>query len=253
MSDERLIKDCRLYRLPRGGHAPEEYEDAGAGDRARGRFAVADGASESTFAGRWAQLLVEGFTSSPLPQPQPLVEWIAPLQVQWLSEAETTELSWYAEAKVREGAFATFLGLMVERTGVLFWRRTVWWARAVGDSCLFHVRAGELLRSFPVINAAEFGNSPWLVGSRPEALQSIRQQESSAEGDAAVGDVFWLMTDALAQWFLRQVECGGRPWESLEPLLANPEDDGSFSTWIAGLRDRQEIRNDDVTLLAVCL
>ena len=47
--------------LPKRGHSPEEYEDALAGDPRSGRFAVADGASESSFAGLWAR------AGSPIP------------------------------------------------------------------------------------------------------------------------------------------------------------------------------------------
>ncbi len=39
--------------LPKRGNTEDEYEDAWAVDPARGRFAVADGASETSFAGRW--------------------------------------------------------------------------------------------------------------------------------------------------------------------------------------------------------
>jgi len=41
----------RALGLPKRGHSAEEYEDAFAGDPKVGRFAVADGASESSFAG----------------------------------------------------------------------------------------------------------------------------------------------------------------------------------------------------------
>ena len=40
----------RALSLPKQGHATDEYEDAWAADPAAGRFAVADGASESVFA-----------------------------------------------------------------------------------------------------------------------------------------------------------------------------------------------------------
>jgi hypothetical protein len=57
------------------------------------------------------------------------------------------------------------------------------------------------------------------------------------------------MTDALAQWFLLRHEQGGRPWEELAALQEEPE--GAFAAWVEERRDRDYLRNDDVTLLTV--
>src|SRR5262249_61547162 len=74
---------------------------------------------------------------------------------------------WYMEeALSRGGAFAPFLGLVLEPNpdGPAPWK---WQAHAVGDSCLFLVRRGEPVLSFPLAHSAEFGSTPRLVGSRP--------------------------------------------------------------------------------------
>src|SRR5207237_3291793 len=101
------------------------------------------------------------------------------------------------------GAFATFLGLVVEEAG--------WHALAVGDSCLFQVRDGGLLRAFPLTRAADFGNSPHLVGSRAPGPGGTHPPGLRKQGDRRPGDRLWLMTDALAQWFLRDAEAGRAP------------------------------------------
>lgn len=70
------------FSLCKEGNKPEEYEDAFAGDPRSGRFAVADGASESSFACLWAKLLVNGFVA---PREAPTTaSWITPLQQQWV-------------------------------------------------------------------------------------------------------------------------------------------------------------------------
>jgi hypothetical protein len=251
MSDVTSIQHVTHFWLPKAGHTLEEYEDAGGADQSQGRFAIADGASESAFARQWAESLVEGFAGAP--RPLNLREWLLPCQQRWHQAITAGPLPWYAEAKVQEGAFATFLGLVIETTGVLFWKRTRWLAVAVGDSCLVQVRAGQLLQSFPLHSAAEFSNSPWLVRSHPEALARLQGQELLAEGDCQPGDRLWLMTDALAQWFLEQAERGGQPWEPIDALGMEADGQRRFAEWIEGLRERREIRNDDVTLLAVWL
>ncbi|HEV3261374.1 MAG TPA: protein phosphatase 2C domain-containing protein [Gemmataceae bacterium] len=235
----------RAFSLPKKGHVDDEYEDASAGDAERGRFAVADGASESSFASLWAGLLAAEFVRAPLGRKRPWANWLPPLRDRWAQEIGGRELPWYAEEKLRLGAFATLVGLVV---GKAHWR-----AVAIGDSCLFHVRQGRLLHSFPVSRSEEFGNNPRLVGSRTPAPDAVQQQQVRAHGAWQPNDQFLLMTDALAQWFLQQVEGGNKPWEVLDRLLDEPEDNAVFASWIDGLRGRGRLRNDDVTLVAVDL
>src|SRR5262245_6886802 len=103
--------EFRTLWLPKRGNAVDEYEDASAGDPARGRFAIADGATESAFAGIWARLLVEGFVRDDVPHLGRWTHWLPPLQERLLTEVGGQEMPWYAESKLEEGAFATFLGL----------------------------------------------------------------------------------------------------------------------------------------------
>src|SRR5581483_6124726 len=131
-------------------------------------FAVADGASESSFAALWAQLLVEGFTH-PAKREDPESDWLAPLSERWAAAVDGRPLPWYAEAKREQGAFATLLGLVFRRPATALGGGGRWRALAVGDSCLFQVRQDQLVKSFPVNCSQEFGNRPALLCSRPRA------------------------------------------------------------------------------------
>jgi hypothetical protein len=265
MIEPGLVIGYRVFRLPRQGYVLEECQDASAADPQRGRFAIADGAAESPYSALWAHLLVEEFVrqSERLPR---WANWLPSLQDRWAAQTairhpssvtrsppETTVdggagVPWYLEAGLIQGAFATFLGLVIEETS--------WQAVAVGDSCLFQVRQGELVRAFPIVHAADFSNAPWLVGSRTSPGEVPHKNGLQQQGDWQPGDRLWLMTDALAQWFLVQVEAGSKPWLALEPLLHLVGDDEAqyaFDFWIEGLRAARQLRNDDVTLLAVSL
>jgi hypothetical protein len=153
-------------------------------------------------------------------------------------------LPWYGEMKRAEGAFATLLGLAFRRQPDLaepdFWR-----AVAVGDSCLFQVRGSHIVVAFPLTRSVEFGSRPALIGSAEPAAGTPPPPVYQARGSWLPGDEFWLLTDALAHWFLRQHELGRRPWERLRPLA----DQGAFAALVDELRDQGELRNDDVTLL----
>ena len=236
----------REFRLARRGHPLAECQDAAAADPERGRFAVADGAAESSLAAPWARLLVEDFVGAPGP-PAGWASGLPRLRQRWAAEsgggADPAALPWYLEGQHRRGAFATFLGLAVEGDR--------WHALAVGDSCLFQVRAGALVEAFPLARAADFGNAPWLVGSRAPAAEAPAAGALHHEGELSPGDRVWLMTDALAQWFLAEAEKGGTPWDDLDALPAAPDPDAAFAAWVENLRAARRLRNDDVTLLSV--
>ncbi len=97
----------RVLSLHKHGGTADEYEDGWAADTDRGRFAVADGASESAFAGLWARLLAQSFIAAA--RPYDLSGWLSEARRRWSEEMMGLELPWYAEMKREQGAFATLL------------------------------------------------------------------------------------------------------------------------------------------------
>ena len=250
---------------PKAGNSPEEYEDAfravcpepdepdadeGA-DAGMARAAVADGASESAFAREWANGLAEAFTAAPPDlcalTEEALTDWLAPAREEWREGVPWDRLPWHGEAKARAGAFATLLGLAFEDApdsdDGLAWR-----ALAVGDSCLFLVRDGRLAVSFPLEDAAAFGNTPALVCSNPDNADAGDLWEGVRQlgGECEAGDRFILASDAIACWFLAAEAAGERPWEAIAALA--PED---WDGWVEEQRQSGLMHNDDVTLLAL--
>jgi hypothetical protein len=237
------------FHLPKRGNAAQEYEDALATDPAADRYAVADGASESSYSGLWARLLAEGFVGS-AGKPWRDLDWLPPLRKRWAAEVDKLPLSWYAEMKREQGAFATLLGLAFRPP--LEGQPGIWRALAVGDSCLFRTRSGRLLKAFPLSDSKGFGNQPRLLGSRSSSSGGFAQPApEQAHGRWRPGDRFLLMTDALAQWFLHQNEEGGQPLEQIARLLGESDPRAAFAGWIEERRDRQDLRNDDVTLVLI--
>jgi len=252
-----------LLRLQKAGNAEEEYEDAscpaenGRREGAELRFAVADGASEGMLSGAWARILVElhcrlGWTGGSVEQ------FLETAYGDWRSftseylrgrETRSAPVQWYEEPGFEEGAFSTLLGLTL--TGRSPGRAGEWAAAAVGDSCLFQVRGSALLAKFPLEQSADFNNRPVLLASNPahngQAASVVRRSSGTFES----GDVFYLMTDALARWALREDEEGKNPWIVLRDHATR--DRPVFGAWIAALRKDRELRNDDVTLLRIDL
>lgn len=225
----------RAFAVPKAGHGQDEYEDACAANPAAGRFAIADGASESSFARAWADLLVNNFTQ----QAGRWSRWLPAARSRWHDSCQDQVISWYAEDKFLAGAYATFLGIAFQPPDFGSWH-----AAAVGDACLFHVRGGRLLRAFPVRHAHAFGSQPVLMGARKASRKTKRLH---ARGDWRENDTLLLMTDALAHWFLDKAASGTKPWD--EALAVTTQD--AFETWIAALRQTAGLRNDDVTLMVI--
>ena len=66
---------------------------------------------------------------------------------------------------------------------------------------------------------------------------------SRASGTWELSDEFYMMTDAMACWFLAALEDGEAPAGVLQHLE-------QFEEWIESLRDGR-MRNDDVTVLRI--
>lgn len=228
--------------LPKAGNRPEDNEDATAVAADGCRSAVADGATEGWESRPWAGHLADALVRQP-PTPADFKEWLAGVRAAWVPPAPSGPVPWYAAAKQEEGSFATALGLDLRRTpSAPGWG---WRAVAVGDACLFHVRAAELLAAFPVATGEGFTNRPALVPS--SAVVPCPEPEWLA-GRAAPGDVFLLATDAAAARLLAPRELPAALTAVREALRSrNP---GPLEAW---LRTAQAAVNDDVTMVAVRL
>jgi len=228
----------RILAVPKGGASTDEYEDAAAvQDEAWPvRAAVADGATESAFAGSWAEILADGLSSSEI-TPDSVVETLPDWQTTWRNRiADRVEaLPWYGDAKAREGAFATLLGLELRRNG--HWR-----AASVGDCLLVHLRGETVHQTWPYASPDEFTNRPALVPSRAGHSSPESKDCRVVTGTWQRGDTFLLATDAVAAWLLRAGLAEARTWTA---------DD--FREAVDAARAEGVLRNDDCTLLVLNL
>jgi len=126
-----------------------------------------------------------------------------------------------------------------------------WRALAIGDTCLFHVRDGELVDVGPLQKSDEFDSRPVLLASRgPQQLAGSDTHVRMLGGTWQSQDTFYLVTDALAKWTLEQHEAGVSPWQVLRELGTDAEE-VPFERLIADLRSSKALHNDDTTLLRV--
>ncbi|MGA2063658.1 MAG: hypothetical protein ABSG86_01750 [Thermoguttaceae bacterium] len=254
--------DARVFALPKDPDQPSGYQDASAVDPQRGIAAIADGVSSSLFSGRWASILTEAAVGdAPDPGEQGLfAAWLATQRKLWATGIDTASLAWFQRAKLPMGAFSTLLWVRVlelpeaadpgdhaahgapAAPGSFGAYRLL--AHAIGDSCLFQVRRGELVRSFPLQTSAELEADPLVLGSvdlrRDQLLQFAALNEICYPDDLLI-----LCTDALAQWALRGYESGNPPdW-----LRAWDMPPDAWRAEIAALREHRQLQDDDTTLV----
>jgi hypothetical protein len=248
------------FWLPKAGNTHDEYEDAfyphqdGEHQGIHFCFAVADGASEGILSGKWAEILVKSFCRFVAPHSnfKGLLERVYKDWNFWKKsylhnrEKRKSPIQWYEEPGLQAGAFSTFLGLMLTDRGEELPKK--WNAIAIGDSCLFQVRDEILLTRFPLTHSSEFNNRPLLISTNPPRNNGVLEAINIKSGNWCIEDRFYLMTDALASWFLQEYEADQAPWRILRDFDTIDQQQ-SFKEWIHNLREKNQMRNDDVTLI----
>ena len=240
------------WLVPKAGSGEAECEDAlwpapaPAWDSRTGpefSAVVADGASEGYLSGLWARLLVETLGRR---RELDFEGRVGAARLRWqeetlrfaaLREQEGRPLQWFEELGLSRGAGAAVLDFTLGANGH-------WEAVSVGDACMFQV-AADGPRAFPCTAPEEFGCTPDLVATRPVPGVGRPRRARSRWGP---GDRFYLATDALAAWMLREFHEGREPWGLLERFEPEGTD---FARWIGLQRAGGGLRDDDVALLVI--
>jgi hypothetical protein len=239
--------------VPKMGHEAIGSDDAADATVPKGgqitvtpaRVAIADGASGSLHAGLWAEILVKWFCGGRIaidarkwPTARLARRWKAETHSR-LAKQYKDGLPWYLESKLDQPAQAAFVGLEVS-SGMDQVQGT-YQAIGAGDSCLIHVHHDRVLTTWPLSNPESFDNDPELIAA--SAHEEPAKRLKYVSGNLESGDRLYLLTDAIAAWFLRNADTGA---EILDRHLSDPE---AFRKWLATQRQEQAIKNDDVTIV----
>lgn len=216
------------------------------------RFAISDGATESSYSKEWSQLLVDSYKNTPC-ESNHLKQILTRLSKEWhalvAQQLTAVNTPWYAQQKADLGAFATFLGL------TLNYETKTFEALAVGDCTLFQIRNDALFLSFPLTHIDDFNNTPQLIASNTVYQAHFEKSEGyyqRHQGTIEENDVLMLASDALAAWIFKQNDAKHKPWHRLKEILFHERHrDKKFDGWLTKQRETHEIKNDDVTLLII--
>jgi hypothetical protein len=239
--------------VPKHSEFPEANEDKLRTCDSRQVYVLSDGASESYNSSLWANVIVEGWFTSP-PR-RNLIHWLRVAISDYEARSNTANLSWSHIAAFERGSFASLLALNWTQECDL--RVT-----AVGDSIALLVEDGQVRWSFPYNTADQFRDRPHLLStilSRNfgpffvDAARSLRANEPVGPCHAHVPlrsgkeDRLLCVTDALGEWLLH--ECDDH-FARLHRVLnmTSPE---AFVALVQEERAAGTMRRDDTTLLVL--
>lgn len=233
--------------LPKPGSARSDWEDGCGYSPSSGLFAVADGASTGTHSREWAFTLVQRWLADH-PQRSSATDgdawfwhWLDGVRSGFDPDDPTFRKSrapaWVQSVGKGRGSHATFLGGRIGREELV--------ASAVGDCCLFHLRAHERVATFPVSDVSGFGSSPALLTSTPIDDAALRRELRITSRPVEPGDVVFVASDAIAAWLMANIEDRAM-WDAL--ITIGPE---GIERLCRDLYKERLLRSDDVTLLRV--
>lgn len=248
------------YTIPKRGGVSSENEDhyfpyEPEITRNHHSVAIADGASEGFLSKLWSKILTISYVNWDTTDVDmrlftdfciDIYEHHRKRYIERRKE-KNNPLKWFEENLMAKGSFSTLLGLSFEDStpGGGFWV-----SYSVGDSCLIQFRE-KVVNTFPEIGSADFGNSPNLIASNPIYNKELPNKVKVKTGEFYYGDIFYLMTDAIANWFITQLEAGETPWNTLNEYLDN--DHEALTNYLTLLRDEGKLKNDDVTIARVTI
>ncbi len=237
------------FHRPKTGYSESEYEDAFAENRELGAFAVADGATESSFSGIWANALVSTFVEDPPGKEQndrdAMRGILDTARNRWYTSVEWASLPWFQKNKAILGSYSTFIGLQIDEHKPQKSFRCI----TIGDSCMFHV-SGVKMEPFPFSDYKDLNFTPRLIWSGhgfpigPKKEVELPGLEARY-GKLRDGDILILATDAISKWILQHKN--EKPWITLL------EEFDDLDTFVGDLIRDHEIKNDDVTLVFISL
>jgi hypothetical protein len=237
------VNSVHQLLLPKAGHQPVECEDAIGLRVDSGRVCVADGATEAFDSRTWARLLTKHWVrSAGLTTADEMEPWWAALGHRLDRRWARRTLPWYAAEKAAGGAFAAFVGIALRDSadGCVAWEGV-----ALGDACLVHRNATDIVSSMPIGAAEDFGFRPRLVPSAMAGQAGLSAEVTRLEGEARSGDSLLLLTDAIAAWYLTHFRSAPELISEFERSVVSGDAEEQRA-FVAAERDARRLRNDDV-------
>lgn len=210
------------------------------------RFAISDGVSISFFSEIWSKILTHRFVEN---KNSLDAKFLTDCQKEWhkniIEIIKKPDVKWFVKAKYnkKEFAAATFIGLQFLE------EENKWIVQSIGDSFLFFVPKNctdyDQIITYPNEKGFVFDNYPNYFASienNHRGKRHVSTKKSLEEG------TFFLMTDAIAEWFVKELK---ENVENAVNLLVNIENQEHFLEVVQSKRSDNSLKNDDTTILII--
>lgn len=204
------------------------------------KFAISDGVSKSFFPKIWSEILVNKYVNQK--DWKDNNEFIVESQKDWKSKVDKIvnqpETKWFTKSQYnrKDPALATFVGLQFLESD------QKWIAQALGDSFLFFIPKDSTEIEIKLSTKPE----PIVFDNFPDYLSSIgnshKGKKKSIKGEKIKEGTFYLMTDALAEWFLFNTE-------QAKQTLDNIKTQEQYLETIENERNANRLNDDDSAVL----
>jgi hypothetical protein len=211
------------------------------------RFSVSDGVSKSFFPKVWSEILVSHFVERTDLKENELIKVC---QEEWqrkigeiVKSFESDPKKWHTRTLYnrKEPALATFVGLQ------FFEIEKKWSAWARGDSFLFFVPNGLKDYQKELVKLSSKGE-PIVFDNFPDYFSSIGDNHKGKieilRNQELVNGNFYLMTDALAEWFINE-------GENAIGKIAVWQSQADFERFITQAIEDKKLTNDDCAILCI--
>lgn len=214
-------------------------------NKSQNKFAISDGVSKSFFPKIWADVLVNKWVDS---KEFDEAQFILDCQKDWLKQVaeivNKPNAKWFTKNAFnrKEPGLATFVGLrFYKKKKEWFWK-----ADALGDSFLFFVPKNSKNFSKECIVLSSI-KEPIIFDNFPDYLSSLgnnHKGEKQKKENPLTSGTFYLMTDALAEWFLAEKE------DAIGKISVwqNQKD---FEHFVDEERHNKKLGNDDTAFLSI--
>jgi hypothetical protein len=212
-------------------------------DQTHHKFSISDGVSKSFFPKYWAEYLVKEFVSREKIEDE---TFLPECQEKWLKKiteiVSKPTVKWFTQNAFnkKSPALATFVGLQ------FFEKEKKWEASALGDSFLFFVP--KQMKTFEDCIILSSKKEPIIFDNFPDYFSSIGEKFKGKVKQISKRDLkdgtFYLMTDALAEWFINEKENAIGKID----VWQNQKD---FERFIDEERQTEKLGNDDSAILII--
>lgn len=206
------------------------------------KFSISDGVSKSFFPKIWSDILVNKYVNQK--DWKDNNEFIVESQKEWQSKIDEIvnqpETKWFTKSQYnrKDPALATFVGLQFLES------EQKWIAQALGDSFLFFIPKDSNKIEIQLSSKAE----PVVFDNFPDYFSSIsihpQKGKVKIKERPMVEGTFYLMTDALAEWFLQNRE-------QAKQILDNIKTQEQYLETIKNERNTNRLNDDDSAVLII--